>query len=448
MRRVGLVVVSLAVLICLAAIHGTVIAATGFTTRVSVASDGAQANQSSDDLSLSGDGRYVAFESGASNLVVGDTNGKSDIFLRDRQTGQTSRISVDSQGRQANGDSHSTSISDDGRYVAFESEADNLVMNDNNNVSDIFVHDSETGITIRVSVDSIGNEGNDESEYPSISSDGYYIAFKSAADNLVMNDNNDTGDIFVHDSQTGQTNRVSVASSGKEGNNESKYPAISGDGRYVAFLSFASNLVDNDTNGVWDVFVRDRQMGETKRVSVNSNGSQLCGTYRLGDSVMSDDGRFIVFVTTANIPMEGDINYDHDVYVHDQVTGETKLVSVASDGTIGNSFSYSPSISADGNLVAFISDASNLVSADTNQRMDAFIHDRVSGETKRVSIASDGTEGNDHSYLTTISADGISVAFLSTASNLVLGDTNKVQDVFVHYFGGSNFYLPIIVISH
>jgi len=223
--------------------------------RVSVASDGTQGNDNSWDPSISADGRYVAFFSHASNLVPGDTNGKADVFVHDRVTGQTTRVSVASDGTEGNGYSWFPSISADGRYVAFESIASNLVPGDTNGVSDVFVHDRLTGQTTRVSVASDGTQGHSASDHPSISADGRYVAFESFASNLVPGDTNGKRDVFVHDRLTGQTARVSVASDGTQGNGDSIYPSISADGRYVAFVSGASNLVPGDANGNIDVFI-------------------------------------------------------------------------------------------------------------------------------------------------------------------------------------------------
>jgi Tol biopolymer transport system component len=228
---------------------------------VSVASDSTQGNDNSWDPSISADGRYVAFFSHASNLVPGDTNNTLDVFVHDRLTGQTTRVSVASDGTEGNGDSFVGSISADGRYVAFASWASNLVPGDTNGRSDIFVHDRVTGQTTRVSVASDGTEGNGDSwGCPSISADGRYVAFASWASNLVPGDTNGRSDIFVHDRVTGQTTRVSVASDGTEGNGDSWWrPSISADGRYVAFPSYASNLVPGDTNGWADIFVAVRE---------------------------------------------------------------------------------------------------------------------------------------------------------------------------------------------
>ena len=244
------------------------------TTRVSVASDGTQGNNGSGRLALSADGRYVAFVSLATNLVSGDTNGVMDTFVHDRQTGQTTRVSVASDGMQGNADSGFPSISADGRYVAFWSYASNLVSGDTNLVMDTFVHDRQTGQTTRVSVASDGTQANDWGGNDFISADGRYVGLTYIASNLVSGDTNGTWDAFVHDRQTAQTTRISVASDGTQGDDRSGGSSISADGRYVGFTSSASNLVTGDTNGTWDACVHDRQTGQTIRVSVDSNGIQ------------------------------------------------------------------------------------------------------------------------------------------------------------------------------
>ncbi len=413
---------------------GNVMAAKGDTVRASLDSSGNEGNSNSYDPSISSDGRYVAFSSDASNLVTGDTNGRTDIFVHDFQTGETVRVSVDSSGNESNRKSEFPSISSNGRYVAFSSYANNLVTGDTNGVSDVFVHDLQTGETARVSVDSSGNEGNSYSGSPSISSDGRYVAFSSYASNLVTGDTNGNWDVFVHDLQTGETVRVSVDSSGNEGNSDSYDPSISSDGRYVAFVSDASNLVTGDTNGVRDIFVHDLQTGETVRVSVDSSGNE--GNSDSYSPSISSDGRYVAFESDASNLVTGDTNGIFDIFVHDLQTGETVRVSVDSSGNEGNSNSYDPSISSDGRYVAFVSDASNLVTGDTNGVRDIFVHDLQTGETVRVSVDSSGNESNSDSHYPSISSDGRYVAFESDASNLVTGDTNGSLDVFVHDYLG------------
>ncbi len=410
----------------------------GTTERVSVASDGTQGNSLSGVSSISANGRYVVLLSYASNLVDGDSNHVPDVFVHDRVTGETTRVSIASDGTQGNNISENSSISADGRYVAFDSQASNLVDVDTNESEDIFVHDQVTAETRLVSVASDGTQGNNWSTTPSISADGRYVAFISGATNLVDGDSNGVQDIFVHDRVTGETRLVSVASDGTQGNSYSDEPSISADGRYVAFYSHASNLVYGDTNETWDVFVHDRVTGETTRVSVASDGTQ--GNYSSEGSSISADGRFVGFLSLASNLVYGDTNQSPDSFIHDRVTGETTRVSVASDGTQGNNSSYVPSISADGRFVAFVSEASNLVDGDTNGVKDIFVHNRIMGETTRISVASDGTEGNLGSGDPFISTEGRYVAFASDASNLVNGDTNEMTDAFVHDRGSGGIY--------
>ncbi len=436
--------------------NGDLIAAQGDTTRVSVDSSGNQAAWHCGVSSISADGRYVGLGSTTSDLVPGDTNLSGDAFVHDRQTGVTTRVSVDSSGNQATGHSGSPSISADGRYVAFMSLASDLVPGDTNGDWDIFVHDRQTGATTRVSVDSSGNQATGTeargSKQPSISADGRYVAFKSNAPDLVPGDTNEAGDIFVHDRQTGATTRVSVDSSGNQVGH-SFGPSISADGRYVVFHSSTPDLVPGDTNGGGDVFVHDRQTGATTRVSVDSSGAQA--TRGSWNPSISADGRYVAFDSEASNLVIGDTNYAWDVFVHDRQTGATTRVSVDSSGNqatgVATMTSIMPgglpgsrgaSISADGRYVAFSSFATNLVPGDTNDAPDVFVHDRQTGATTRVSVDSSGTQANSiiftiyGSYSPVISADGRYVAFNSEASNLVAGDTNDVEDVFVHDYLG------------
>jgi Tol biopolymer transport system component len=404
------------------------------TSLVSVDSTGAQGNLESDACSISADGRFVAFSSFATNLVGGDTNGWNDIFVHDRQSGATERLSVDSAGGQGNGLSEHPAISADGRYVAFDSGASNLVAGDTNAASDIFLHDRQLGTTERVSVDSAGGQGNGGSVYPVISADGRFVAFESAASNLVATDTNATFDIFVRDRRLGTTERVSLSSGGGQGNSGSGLASISVDGRCVAFRSSSTNLVAGDTNGNDDIFVRDRLLGTTERVSVDTGGSQANGTS--AELSISGDGRCVAFLSQASNLVAGDTNGTPDVFVHDRQTGTTERVSVATGGVQTNGasfmpFHFPPALSPDGRFVAFDSSAWNLVAGDTNGTPDIFVHDRRSGTTERVSVDSGGAQGNGTSARPAITPDGRFVAFFSNASNLVAGDTNSTWDVFV-----------------
>ena len=344
---------------------------------------------------------------------------------------ETTRVSVDSWGVEGNKESRYSSISADGQIVAFMSVASNLVSSDTNGVYDVFVHDRSTGLTERVSVDSSGAQGNGESKYASISADGRFVAFQSYASNLVAGDRNRSYDIFVHDRSTGLIERVSMGSSGAEGNNHSRSPAISADGQVVAFYSGASNLVSGDRNKAADVFIRERLTGITQRVSVDSSGAE--GNRHSYTPSISADGQIVAFSSDARYLVSGDTNWTWDVFVHDRSIGLTERVSVHSSGAEGNSMSgWYSSISADGQIVAFESWASNLVFGDTNGTVDVFVHHRSTGVTERVSVDSSGAEGNGWSMDPSISADGQIVAFESDSSDLVAGDTNAALDVFVH----------------
>jgi Tol biopolymer transport system component len=400
----------------------------GDTARVSVASSGAEANGDSRSPTVSGDGRYVAFSSNAANLVPADTNGTSDVFVRDRQTGRTVRASVSGSGAEADGESSSQTISASGRYVAFASWATNLVPGDTNNGSDIFVRDLRAGTTTRVSVSDTGAEPNHYSSAPAITPDGRHVAFFSWATNLVPGDTNDSSDVFVRDLRAGTTTRVSVSSAGVEGDFYSSTPAISANGRYVAFESWASNLVAGDTNDSYDVFVRDRLTGTTTRVSVSSTGAQ--GSYHSSDPAITPDGRYVAFESTAAGLVPEEVGGFGDVFIRDLRTGTTTRVSVSGTGGPANGPSEAPTISANGRYVAFDSDASNLVPGDTNWR-DVFVRDRRTGATTLVSVSSTGAEDETAAFTSMISADGRHVVFESNASNLVPGDTNGSFDVFL-----------------
>lgn len=437
--------VLLLVLVTLVTTTGCSVAQTKGTQRVSVATNKVEANLRSKQPSISADGRYVAFASDASNLVDGDFNGVTDIFIRDLVKQTTVRLSISSAGIEGDKASYWPFISSDGRYVTFTSEADNLVDSDTNDVGDVFLHDTKTGETRLISRAVDGTIGNDLSFWSSISSDGRYLVFMSSATNLVQSDNNDTWDIFLYDKKTGQTSLVSSGYDGSPANSQSEYPVISADGRYVAFASDATNIVEGDTNGTRDVFEYDRQSGKAMRLSVATDGTQADKGNAAFTISISADGKFVAFPSLATNLVAGDTNQVWDVFVHDKDKGETTRVSVSSDGLQSDGDSFGVSISSDGRYVTFGSNATNLVSGDLNGVMDVFVHDRQSGQTALVSVGADGKQGNESSGLTMITSDGVdfaygaqissdgnTVAFMSNASNLVVDDTNATQDIFVY----------------
>jgi len=428
--------------------------------------------------SLSADGRYLAFLSNVSTLVENDTNALADAFVLDRQTGQIERVSVSSTGAQAVFgaccDEYTVVISGNGRFVAFSSFSNDLVPDDTNVAQDIFLHDRNTGVTSVVSVDSSGNPANHNAYYPSISANGRYIAFESAATNLVSDDTNGFKDVFVHDTQTGQTVRVSMTHDGQQSNHDSFIAinrAISEDGRFVSFESLANNLVPNDTNSVRDTFVHDRdtdadgifdepEATTTVRVSVATDGTE--GNGHLAESyqpALAGNGRFVAFYSYATNLVPDDTNLTRDVFVRDRDTDAdgifdepgavlTERVSVDSSGGQSNGGSGQVGISGDGRYVTFHSVATNLADG-ANGPQSIFLHDRTTGATIRLSEAPDGANPDNTSNGAMIAANGPIVAFTSLATNLVAGDTNSTFDVFLYDpdagSGGYQLYLPTII---
>jgi Tol biopolymer transport system component len=395
----------------------------GTTTRISIGLNGAEANGGSAVPTISANGRWIAFNSGATNLIEGDTNGHTDVFVHDRQTSLTSRVSVGPDGIQGDGGSYTATISANGRFVVFSSDATNLVPGDTNGMTDLFIHDRQTGVTSYA----IGR---------SLSANGRFVAFTSDATDLVPGDTNSATDVFVQDRQTGATSRVSVGPQRKQANGSSYATDLSADGRFVAFQSDATNLTRGDTNGVPDVFVHDRQTGLTRRVSLGPNGKQA--NNGSGGASLSANGRFVLFVSDATNLVHGDTNNLTDAFVHDSKNGVTSRVSIGPRGKqLKNGFIYfiagpGNQISGDGRFVVFDTDGIHLVRDDTNNNFDVFLHDRKTGVTSSPSVGHDGAQGSQPSYHSAISADGRHVVFASRATNFAPGDTNDTVDVFVY----------------
>ncbi len=463
---------------------------TNFPTNYLASTTGsASGNGYSDNPSTSSDGRYTVFASDASNLVSGDTNGTRDIFLFDNQTNTTRRLNLSRQGEQTNGPSNRPVISADGRYVAFESTATNLILGDTNGFSDIFVVDVITGAIDMLSLDASGTRANNSNFRPSISSTGRYVSFESSATNLVSSGTSvGVSHIYVRDRDvsgsgtfdtTGNisTVLVSQSSGGTAANGNSLQSVLSADGRYIAFASDATNLVSSDTNVLRDIFLRDRTGGTTTCVSVATGGTQATG----GDSrtpSLSSDGRYIAFASSATNLASGDTNGVSDIFVHDRTTTTTQRISVSTSGTeavdpSATGFklgSINPSISSTGRYVAFASLANNLTAGDSagqkqnldaNDALDVFVRDRdvsasgtydTSGNvaTTMVSVNKFGLQTlsilNTQSTASSdifpsISADGRWVAFPSdaenvsglshTVTNLISIDNNNTRDVFL-----------------
>lgn len=395
------------------------------TARVSVSNTGEQgaASRLGGKAAVSDGGRFTTFTSDGPTFVPGDTNSAGDVFVRDALTGTTTRVSVSENGEQADRYSFSSSISADGRYVAFASYATNLVPDDTNENADVFVRDTVAGTTTRVSVTGSGADGNAASSNPVISADGRQVTFGSLASNLVRGDTNRRQDVFVRDLAGGTTTRVNVSSSEEQATDDAAaeialtFSSVVA-GRYVAFRSGATNLVADDTNGTWDVFVRDLVEGTTVRASVSDGGAQA-DARMIGGFSITADGRHVVFESPASNLVDGDTDGKVDVFRRDLVAGTTTLIELAGAGESESGFLAQ--ISPDGRRLAYSSSGYG----------ELLVRDLVTGDTTAIDVSGDGAPGNGASWNKAFSPDGSFIAFESTASNLVDGDTNAGRDVFV-----------------
>jgi hypothetical protein len=396
------------------------------TERISVSSTGTQANADSPGewgyqgwlVAFSEHGRYVAFASDASNLVKGDTNRATDIFLRDRKENTTTRLSVGSSGAQANGPSFGLSMTADARFIAFNSRASNLVVGDTNDMGDIFVHDRQTRITSRVSVSSGGVQGDDYAgAEPAISDDGRFVAFTSGANNLVTPDRNQYDDVFVHDRATGQTTLESVRSDGVQGNAFSGSPDLSQHGRRLAFISEATNLrTGRRSPSLSELYVRDRVSGITRQVSEPGIGASSF-----------DTPSNVHLAARAGIVLYG---RNTDVFAFGLNSGRRRCVACWTEP--GNArWSHPAGISAEGHLTAFDSGKAGLVPGDTNNVVDAFVRGWMTNRAIRVSVSANGAQAKEPSTAAGISPDGRFAAFISSGSTFVPADTNRRMDIFV-----------------
>jgi len=389
---------------------------------------GHRANQPSENPSVSADGRYVAFQSAATNLDPRDENDRLDIFVRDTVAGTTELISMTPDGAPGNDYSVHPTISDDGRYVAFHSQATDLVPDDNNNAIDVFVHDREKSVTALASVSSDGVQGNNISIEPQISGNGQFVAFVSAANNLISGDANGNRDIFVRDLKENSTEAVSKNAEGALGTHKSVKPSISSDGRFVTFESPSENLVPIDDNKSneheWnypDIFVHDRKTGKTEIVTLNIEG-QPANNMSV-NSAISGDGRHVAFQSRSNDLTKGypQDNYSElytrgrpatrtDIYVHDRKTGKTSLVSAAPGGEPGDRFSFEPAITGDGKKVIFSSGAQNLMKARTSD-VNVFVRNIKERGTDVASAFEEQKLAGTNCLHAAVSKDGSTVVF-------------------------------------
>ncbi|MCJ7548509.1 MAG: hypothetical protein MUQ30_02365, partial [Anaerolineae bacterium] len=402
------------------------------TERVSISSTGSEGDQLSQTPSISADGRIIVFASEATNLVDGDSNGVQDIFLHDWLSGTTERVSLNGQGQEADGASAWPEISADGSIVVFSSTATNLVEGDTNNFEDVFVVDLQSGAVEWVSHPASGGQADVASSQPAISGDGRFVAFVSAATNLVTGATSGWEEIYLYDRDDGSLEWVSAPRIGLANDGSSGEPAISADGNWVAFSSNSSQLVPGDNEGLRDIFLWNLASSALERVSVTQAGD---GANSLSYApAISADGRFIVFWSHASDLVAGDTNSWTDIFLSDRLNGALQRVNLSTTGeqALGGN-SNEPAISADGRFVVFRSGATNLVPNDTNSSRDIFVRD-LQGTTTRVSVDSYASESTGHNYSPVISADGAAIAFYSDANNLDLLrlDDNNASDVFTH----------------
>lgn len=401
--------------------------------RVSLASSGAQGNSSSHTPDISASGRYTAFVSNATNLTADDTTVFGDIFVYDRDLETTNRVSINAAADQTDGQSNAPSISAGGRYVAFASDASNLVPGDTNGVVDVFVHDRDSGTTERVSLTDGGAEqvGTALFSRTAVSDDGCRIAFTTRSA-LVAADADGAPDAYVRDRCTATTILASVHNDGSQVGGEGILNGMSDDGTTVLF-SGTGAYVAADTNGASDVYVRDLSTGSNQLVSVASDGSTPGSAGPAGNLAarLSRDGAVAAFASPTSTFVSGDGNAANDVFVRDLGPGTTTRVSVHSSGTEGDGDSVAPALSPSGSLVSFTSSATNLTPSDGNGVADVFVHNRGSGSTTSVTGVADAA--SSASAITGVS--GAQVAFASGATNLAWNDTNNTQDVFYTFTG-------------
>ncbi len=417
---------------------GAALAAPGDLTLVSTSDTGIKGNGDSGDSSLSADGTRVAFGSSATNLDPADTDSFFDVFVKDLATGDITLASTSDSGIKANGSSAFTSLSADGTRVAFSSSARNLDPADTNDFNDVYVKDLVTGDITLASISDSGIDANHHSHGPGLSADGTRVAFGSFATNLDPADTDSFTDVYIKDVATGDITLVSTSDTGIKGNGGSGGTSLSADGTRLAFGSSAFNLDPADTDSIFDVYVKDLAAGNITLASTSDTG--IKGN---GDSyfmVLSADGAMVAFVSEATNLDPADTDSTADVYVKDLATGDITLASTSDSGIKADGDSFiqnfnSPSLSADGTRVAFYSFATNLDPADTDSTADVYVKDLATGDITFVSISESGIKGDGESFTGSLSADGTRVAFVSFATNLDPADTDNTLDVYVKDLG-------------
>ncbi|MGD9571423.1 MAG: hypothetical protein AB7V62_06050 [Thermoleophilia bacterium] len=409
-------------------------------TLVSRAPDGAAAQGNSGDPAVAADGRLVAFTSNAANLSDADIDGLFGIHVRNMDTGTTALVSrASGTGAGADDDSDEPAISADGRVVVFSSLADNLATGEDEGVRNVFAYDRVAGVLTLVSRAGgpAGAGADGDSFFPAVSATGRYAAFTSDADNLSGDDLPGAADVFVRDLALGTTTLVSRATgpAGAGGDRRSAAPAISADGRLVAFASEADNLSDEDHAGFGDVFVRDVVAGTTTLASRATGPAGEAANGTSDTPSISADGRVVAFRSGALNLSDADRDPGADVFARDLALSTTTLVSRATGaaGAGGDADSANPAVSADGRFVAFESSAGNLSAPDANPGNQVLVRDLAAATTTLVSRApgAAGAPSAAESADASISGDGRFVAFDSQADNLAGDDVDAFDNVFL-----------------
>ncbi|MFB6893425.1 hypothetical protein ACFCX4_29375 [Kitasatospora sp. NPDC056327] len=443
------------------------------TVRISTGPDGAQPDGGTRPTGLSAGGRWAVIDSDATNLVPGDTNGLTDVFVRDQLTGRTERVSLTAAGGQADGYSFDGVIDALGRNVVFTSSAA-LVPEDTNGVEDVYLRDRWTGRTERISVGDPAREVPERySSDPSISADGRYVAFASSRSDLVPDGTPyDRYNVYVTDRLRGTTRLITIGADGSPANRPSFSPVISEDGRTVSFTSRATNLLPPAEGGgagesaedaaedavvpvsgrsarrtaavlpsgrstdadagiakprLYPFYVHDLGTGRTTGASLDETGA-LRG---VNSGTVSPDGRLAVYSYLVPTGEPGGGWRPHlELFVRDLRAGTVRRLPIERPGTLTTGHSYEPVIAPGNRWVYFTSSAHNLVEGDTNSAEDVFRHDLLTGRTERVSVAADGAESAGSSYGAVVGGLGTTVLFSSEDGTLVAGDTNGWTDAF------------------
>lgn len=379
------------------------------TVLASNGSDGTTGNGYSFSAVLSSDSRYVAFESSSTNLVPDDNNRASDVFIRDLVTGTLEAVSTNPAGATGNGTSMTPTMSGNARYVVFASTAIDLTAAiDTNNAKDVFVRDRQAGATFLVSAAVTGDAANARSWDPCISSDGRYIAYLSDATDLVDEVSVGGTSLVLHDRLLGTTEILDITVTNQGPNAEVTELVLSADGSVIGFDSSADNLVETPLPETKHVYVYDRKVGQTEVVSVSSTEQPAWSTSR--DPSLSADGRYVAFHSQASNLVANDYNGTFDVFVRDRELGTTVAVSATASLT-GNGYSVTGRISANGKYVAFQSSAKNLVAGDTDGLPDVYVRNVQTGEFAIAARGPDGSRCTGTSYGPSISANGRFIGF-------------------------------------